>query len=76
MTIAIRKAVFPVAAWAQDFCPQPKAMPERNAHAGGSPLDPTCRKTKRALPGSRSLFSVTSRGKGALEDHFDSKQRS
>src|SRR3984957_6281791 len=67
----IRKAVFPVAGLGTRFFPPPKAMPKEMLTLVDRPLIQHAVDEARAAGITQFIF-VTSRGKGALEDHFAS----
>ena len=67
----IRKAVFPVAGLGTRFLPATKAMPKEMLTLVDRPLIQHAVDEARAA-GIEEFIFVTSRGKGALEDHFDS----
>src|ERR1700759_5136954 len=67
----IRKAVFPVAGLGTRFLPATKAMPKEMLTLVDKPLIQHAVDEARAA-GIEQFIFVTSRGKGALEDHFDS----
>lgn len=67
----IRKAVFPVAGLGTRFLPATKAMPKEMLTLVDRPLIQHSVDEARAA-GIEQFIFVTSRGKGALEDHFDS----
>ncbi len=66
----IRKAVFPVAGLGTRFLPATKAMPKEMLTLVDRPLIQHAVDEARAA-GIEEFIFVTSRGKGALEDHFD-----
>lgn len=66
----IRKAVFPVAGLGTRFLPATKAMPKEMLTLVDRPLIQHAVDEARAA-GIEQLIFITSRGKGALEDHFD-----
>lgn len=70
MTQRIRKAVFPVAGLGTRFLPATKAMPKEMLTLVDRPLIQHAVDEARAA-GIEQFIFVTSRGKGALEDHFD-----
>jgi UTP--glucose-1-phosphate uridylyltransferase len=70
MTQKIRKAVFPVAGLGTRFLPATKAMPKEMLTLVDRPLIQHAVDEARAA-GIEQFIFVTSRGKGALEDHFD-----
>ena len=67
----IRKAVFPVAGLGTRFLPATKAMPKEMLTLVDRPLIQHAVDEARAA-GIEQFIFVTSRGKGPLEDHFDS----
>ena len=67
----VRKAVFPVAGLGTRFLPATKAMPKEMLTLVDRPLIQHSVDEARAA-GIEQFIFVTSRGKGALEDHFDS----
>ncbi len=71
----IRKAVFPVAGLGTRFLPATKAMPKEMLTLVDRPLIQHAVDEARAA-GIEQFIFVTSRGKGALEDHFDTQSRS
>jgi len=70
MSQRIRKAVFPVAGLGTRFLPATKAMPKEMLTLVDRPLIQHAVDEARAA-GIEQFIFVTSRGKGALEDHFD-----
>ncbi len=70
MTQKIRKAVFPVAGLGTRFLPATKAMPKEMLTLVDRPLIQHAVDEARAA-GIEQFIFVTSRGKSALEDHFD-----
>ena len=70
MKQTIRKAVFPVAGLGTRFLPATKAMPKEMLTLVDRPLIQHAVDEARAA-GIEQFIFVTSRGKGALEDHFD-----
>jgi UTP--glucose-1-phosphate uridylyltransferase len=66
----IRKAVFPVAGLGTRFLPATKAMPKEMLTLVDKPLIQHAVDEARAA-GIEEFIFVTSRGKSALEDHFD-----
>ena len=70
MSKPIRKAVFPVAGLGTRFLPATKAMPKEMLTLVDRPLIQHAVDEARAA-GIEQFIFVTSRGKGALEDHFD-----
>jgi len=71
MKQVIRKAVFPVAGLGTRFLPATKAMPKEMLTLVDRPLIQHAVDEARAA-GIEQFIFVSSRGKGALEDHFDS----
>ncbi len=71
MNKPIRKAVFPVAGLGTRFLPATKAMPKEMLTLVDKPLIQHAVDEARAA-GIEQFIFVTSRGKGPLEDHFDS----
>jgi len=67
----VRKAVFPVAGLGTRFLPATKAMPKEMLTLVDRPLIQHAVDEAREA-GIEQFIFVTSRGKGALEDHFDS----
>src|ERR1700728_4324184 len=67
----VPKAVFPVAGLGTRFLPATKAMPKEMLTLVDKPLIQHAVDEARAA-GIEQFIFVTSRGKGALEDHFDS----
>lgn len=67
----VRKAVFPVAGLGTRFLPATKAMPKEMLTLVDRPLIQHAVDEARAA-GIEQFIFVTSRGKGPLEDHFDS----
>jgi len=67
----VRKAVFPVAGLGTRFLPATKAMPKEMLTLVDRPLIQHAVDEARAA-GIEQFIFVTSRGKGSLEDHFDS----
>ncbi|MDD3029089.1 MAG: UTP--glucose-1-phosphate uridylyltransferase GalU [Alphaproteobacteria bacterium] len=67
----VRKAVFPVAGLGTRFLPATKAMPKEMLTLVDRPLIQHAVDEARAA-GIEQFIFVTSRGKSALEDHFDS----
>ena len=67
----IRKAVFPVAGLGTRFLPATKAMPKEMLTLVDRPLIQHAVDEARAA-GIEEFIFVTSRGKNAMEDHFDS----
>lgn len=70
MTSPIRKAVFPVAGLGTRFLPATKAVPKEMLPVVDKPLIQYVVEEARAA-GCEEFIFVTSRGKGAIEDHFD-----
>jgi len=70
MRLPIRKAVFRVAGLGTRFLPATKAMPKEMLTLVDRPLIQHAVDEARAA-GIEQFIFVTSRGKGALEDHFD-----
>jgi UTP--glucose-1-phosphate uridylyltransferase len=66
----IRKAVFPVGGLGTRFLPATKVMPKEMLPICDKPLIQYAVEEARAAGVEQFVF-VTSRGKGALEDHFD-----
>src|SRR5262245_3071871 len=66
----VRKAVFPVAGLGTRFLPATKAMPKEMLTLVDKPLIQHAVDEARAA-GIEQFIFVTSRGKTALEDHFD-----
>ena len=66
----VRKAVFPVAGLGTRFLPATKAMPKEMLTLVDRPLIQHAVDEARAA-GIEQFIFVNSRGKGALEDHFD-----
>jgi UTP--glucose-1-phosphate uridylyltransferase len=71
MNKRVRKAVFPVAGLGTRFLPATKAMPKEMLTLVDRPLIQHAVDEARAA-GIEQFIFVTTRGKGALEDHFDS----
>ena len=69
----IRKAVFPVAGLGTRFLPATKAMPKEMLTLVDRPLIQHAVDEARAA-GIEQFIFVTSRDKGALEDHFDTNE--
>ncbi|MDE2029895.1 MAG: UTP--glucose-1-phosphate uridylyltransferase GalU [Alphaproteobacteria bacterium] len=69
----IRKAVFPVAGLGTRFLPATKAMPKEMLTLVDRPLIQHAVDEARAA-GIEQFIFVNSRGKGALEDHFDNNE--
>ena len=70
MSKPVRKAVFPVAGLGTRFLPATKAMPKEMLTLVDKPLIQHAVDEARAA-GIEQFIFVTSRGKSALEDHFD-----
>jgi UTP--glucose-1-phosphate uridylyltransferase len=70
MTRPVRKAVFPVAGLGTRFLPATKAIPKEMLPLADRPLIQHAVEEARAA-GIEQFVFVTSRGKSALEDHFD-----
>ncbi|MGN7612523.1 UTP--glucose-1-phosphate uridylyltransferase GalU [Magnetococcales bacterium HHB-1] len=68
--IDVRTAVFPVGGWGTRFLPATKAMPKEMLPVGDKPLIQHAVEEAREA-GIEKLVFVTSRGKNAIEDHFD-----
>jgi UTP--glucose-1-phosphate uridylyltransferase len=68
----IRKAVFPVAGLGTRFLPATKAMPKEMLTVVDRPVIQHVVDEARAA-GIEHLIFVTGRGKGVIEDHFDSQ---
>ena len=66
----IRKAVFPVAGLGTRFLPATKAMPKEMLPIVDKPLIHYAVEEAKAA-GIEQFFFVTSRGKSAIDDHFD-----
>jgi UTP--glucose-1-phosphate uridylyltransferase len=66
----IRKAVFPVAGLGTRFLPATKAMPKEMLPVVDKPLIHYAVEEAKAA-GIEEFFFVTSRGKSAIDDHFD-----
>jgi UTP--glucose-1-phosphate uridylyltransferase len=66
----VRKAVFPVAGLGTRFLPATKAIPKEMLPLADRPLIQHAVEEARAA-GIEQFVFVTSRGKSALEDHFD-----
>lgn len=71
MTKKVTKAVFPVAGFGSRFLPATKAVPKEILPLVDRPLIQYAIDEARAA-GIEQFIFVTSRGKGALEDYFDS----
>jgi UTP--glucose-1-phosphate uridylyltransferase len=72
MTKRIRKAVFPVAGLGTRFLPATKAVPKEMLTVVDRPVIQHVVDEARAAGIEHCIF-VTGRGKGAIEDHFDSQ---
>lgn len=70
MTKPVRKAVFPVAGLGTRFLPATKAIPKEMLPLVDKPLIQHAIDEARAA-GIEDFVFVTSRGKSAIEDHFD-----
>jgi UTP--glucose-1-phosphate uridylyltransferase len=66
----VRKAVFPVAGLGTRFLPATKALPKEMLPIVDKPLIHYAVEEAKAA-GIEQFFFVTSRGKSAIEDHFD-----
>ena len=66
----VRKAVFPVAGLGTRFLPATKAMPKEMLPIVAKPLIHYAVEEAKAA-GIEQFFFVTSRGKSAIDDHFD-----
>src|SRR5271157_1886016 len=66
----VRKAVFPVAGLGTRFLPATKAMPKEMLPIVDTPLIHYAVEEAKAA-GIEEFYFVTSRGKSAIEDHFD-----
>jgi len=66
----VRKAVFPVAGLGTRFLPATKAMPKEMLPIVDKPLIHYAVEEAKAA-GIEQFFFVTSRGKSAIDDHFD-----
>src|SRR6201996_8038470 len=66
----IRKAVFPVAGLGTRFLPATKAMPKEMLPIVDKPLIHYAVEEAKAA-GIEQFYFVTSRGKSAIDDHFD-----
>jgi UTP--glucose-1-phosphate uridylyltransferase len=66
----VRKAVFPVAGLGTRFLPATKAMPKEMLPIVDKPLIHYAVEEAKAA-GIEEFFFVTSRGKSAIDDHFD-----
>jgi len=71
MSIKVTKAVFPVAGFGTRFLPATKSVPKEIMPLVDRPLIQYAIDEARAA-GVREFIFVTSRGKSALEDYFDS----
>jgi UTP--glucose-1-phosphate uridylyltransferase len=71
MTRPIRKAVFPVAGLGTRFLPATKAMPKELLPVVDKPVLQYAVEEAKAA-GIEEFIFVSSRGKGMMEDHFDS----
>jgi UTP--glucose-1-phosphate uridylyltransferase len=71
MTRAVRKAVFPVAGFGTRFLPATKAVPKELLPVVDRPLIQYAVDEALAA-GIEQMIFVTGRGKGAIEDYFDS----
>ena len=71
MTIKVTKAVLPVAGFGTRFLPATKSVPKEILPLVDRPLIQYAIDEARAA-GIREFIFVTSRGKSALEDYFDS----
>ncbi|MFS4438335.1 UTP--glucose-1-phosphate uridylyltransferase [Paracoccaceae bacterium GXU_MW_L88] len=71
MPRAVTKAIFPVAGLGTRFLPATKSVPKEIMNLVDRPLVQYAIDEARAA-GIEDFFFVTSRGKGALEDYFDS----
>src|SRR5947207_1589159 len=69
----VRKAVFPVAGLGTRFLPATKAMPKEMLPVVDKPLIQYAVEEAKAA-GIEEFIFITSRGKGAIEDHLDSSQ--
>ena len=67
---SVRKAVFPVAGLGTRFLPATKAMPKEMLPVVDKPLIHYAVEEAKAA-GIEQFFFVTSRGKSAIDDHFD-----
>jgi UTP--glucose-1-phosphate uridylyltransferase len=72
MSKRVRKAVFPVAGLGTRFLPATKAIPKEMLTVVDKPVIQHVVDEARAA-GIEHLIFVTGRGKGAIEDHFDSQ---
>ena len=66
----VRKAIFPVGGLGTRFLPATKAMPKEMLTVVDKPLIQYAVEEARAA-GIEEVIFVTSRGKAAIEDHFD-----
>jgi len=66
----VRKAIFPVAGLGTRFLPATKAVPKEMLPVVDKPLIQYAIEEARAA-GIEQMIFVTGRGKGAIEDHFD-----
>ncbi len=66
----LRKAVFPVGGLGTRFLPATKAIPKEMLPLVDKPLIQYAVEEARAA-GIEEIIFVTSRGKSAIEDHFD-----
>src|SRR3954465_12206220 len=66
----VRKAVFPVAGLGTRFLPATKGIPKELLPLGDKPLIQHAVEEARAA-GIEQFIFVSSRGKTAMEDHFD-----
>ena len=71
MTNKVTKAIFPVAGLGTRFLPATKSIPKEIMSLVDKPLIQYAIDEARAA-GIEEFIFVTSRGKGALEDYFDS----
>lgn len=69
----VRTAVFPVAGLGTRFLPATKAIPKEMLIVGDKPLIQHAVEEAKAAGIERFIF-ITSQGKTAIEDHFDSNQ--
>ena len=67
----VRKAVFPVAGLGTRFLPATKAMPKEMLPIVDKPLIHYAVEEAKAAGIEEFFFFVTSRGKSAIDDHFD-----
>lgn len=70
MTIRVKRAVFPVAGLGTRFLPATKAIPKEMLPVVDKPILQYAVESARAA-GIEEFIFVTSKGKTALEDHFD-----